>query len=72
MPKIIEKSFDVSFNHEVVLPPVQLLPQCTNRIVRSPHGSVTVTARQKVRFIDRHEDLRHCALQQLVLQRGYA
>ena len=72
MPKIIEKSFDVGLHHEVILAREQLVGQRSNRIMRSPHWPVSVAARQKVRFVDGHEDLRHCTLQQLVLQRGNA
>ena len=72
MPKIIEKPFDVGLDHEVILACKQLVRQRSNRVMRSPHRPVSVAARQKVRFVDGHEDLRHGALHQLILERRNA
>ena len=47
MPKVIEKSFDVGFDQEVVLAPEQLIRQRANRIMWPPLWPVAM-ARRKV------------------------
>ena len=68
MLQVVVKAFDVSLYHEVVLPPVQLVGQLAHRIMRPALRSISIAARQKVRLVYCHEDLRHRTLQQLVLQ----
>jgi hypothetical protein len=66
---MVEEPFDVSFHHEVVLSPMQLVGQFAHRIMRPASRPISVAAWQKIRLVYRQQDLRHCALQQLVLQR---
>ena len=71
-PDVVEESLDVRFHHEVVSAELQLLAQVLERIVSAHPWPVAIAARQKVHFVYRQQDLRHCHLQQLVLQYWYA
>ena len=47
---------------------LQLLAQVPDRIVCAHPWPVAIAARQKIHLVYRQQDLRHCHLQQLVLQ----
>jgi hypothetical protein len=66
--EMVKEPLDVRFYNKVVSAKVQFLGQGSDCVVGADSRPIPVAARQKVLFVDRQQDLRHCHLHQLIFQ----